>query len=183
MRALSYPERCELRDGIEKGLGRLGMEFSQLETATACAIGFLAKVEVPVGHILTAETSFKGKVGLFCALYQHRSPQGHSFAALRRWRNVVEQLECERNLLIHSIYWSDSAGVAALVRIKSTAKPKKGLMIQREEISPPKICALLKRIKKATDDIGVLMRQHDPGYGNYLGKFYATFAQMLAGQD
>ena len=76
------------REESERAIGRICMAFQQLEELVSCLIGLLVSEDTQLGTIITAELSFRNKLGLLCSLYLHRAgvpkPPETAAGALRR---------------------------------------------------------------------------------------------------
>jgi hypothetical protein len=171
-----YVDWKALQQQIEQGLGRLSMEFSKLETALACGIGYFVSASVSVGQIVGGEMGFKAKVALFSSLCLHHTPNSTAVARLKTFRKHVEEVELRRNSLLHSFYWPDSSGSAALLRIKTTAKPAKGLQIEFERITPQDVDDVLQKLDQVTDELDGILLDFHREYQDYAEHFYASFS-------
>lgn len=162
---------------LQRELGRLCMGFAYFETAVACAVGFLAnRTEFAIGHILVAELSFRARLAMFSTLYPQRVPAADE-AAVNSFIADAHMLEEERNKLVHSFYWPGPVGDPKATRIKTTAKERKGLRIQFEDVSPSVIAAQADKAWKIPDCLDELMLKCD-GYCDYVAGFYGKFQKQ-----
>jgi hypothetical protein len=61
------------REDSERAIGRICMAFQQLEELVSCLISQLISDDVQLGTIVTAELSFRNKLGLLYSLYLYRA--------------------------------------------------------------------------------------------------------------
>jgi hypothetical protein len=176
MKAGQYHSWTELREEIERCLGKLSMEFSKLETSLACAIGYFVSPDISVGHIVSAETGFKAKVALFSSLFLKNTSNPKASDRLKQFRKRAEQAETRRNHLVHSFYWPAPSGPGAILRIKTTAKAAKGLQFELEEITPKEINEALRELDGVTNEINDILLDFGHDWTFYSVKFYRAFA-------
>lgn len=100
-------------------------------------VGLEKALNSKLGQIITAELSFRRKVELLCAIYKYRTENGDiigqpgSFAELI---GNVSKANDERNTISHSL-WAIGDKEDINTRLKMTAKGKKGLQFQTENMS------------------------------------------------
>jgi hypothetical protein len=176
---MSAGQNCswsDLHKEIERGLGRLSMDFSKLETTLACAIGYFTSQDISVGHIVAAETGFKAKVALFSPLFLRHTPDPKAADCLKKLRKRLEEAESRRNHLIHSMYWPAPSGPGAILRIKTTAKAAKGLQFQFEEIRPSDIEEAIREVEAVTNGVNDIILDFGHDWTIYVQTFYGAFA-------
>jgi hypothetical protein len=61
----SFAERCGEPDEFDAAMGRIALSFSFMEDTARNMILVLSGAQLEVGRILTAELSFRLKLGLF----------------------------------------------------------------------------------------------------------------------
>jgi len=131
----TFEERIGDPDKFDASLGSIVEGFSFLERTLSNVIILLLDVTNKVGNIITAELSYKNKINLFSSLFKNNIDifkKVHSdietqFKELLSLCNKAEEI---RNQIIHSSY------VANRYRVKVTAKAKKGLNKNVEEVNP-----------------------------------------------
>lgn len=131
----TFEERIGDPDKFDASLGRIVEGFSFLERTLSNVIILILDVTNEIGNIITAELSYKNKINLFSSLFKNNIDifkKVHSdietqFTELLSLCNKAEEI---RNQIIHSSYVSDR------YRVKVTAKAKKGLNKNVEEVNP-----------------------------------------------
>ena len=155
-------------DEIVRGLGLVSIEFQQLESVIKMAIGELVgSTEVIIGALITAELSFKAASHLLYALATYRWP--NDSAALQRLNDALnrcEQIEGERNRLIHSDWYPDTKTGKGAIRYKSTARNRKGLRIQREPTTPADMNKVAEELKSCRHELWALLVDKLPNLKN-----------------
>jgi len=136
---ISYGETFEERIGKPgkfcASLGRVIVGFSFLEQTLSNVIILLLGVTNEIGNILTAELSYQNKINLFPSLFKHnietfKNVHNNIETQFKELLSLCNKAEELRNQIIHSSY------VANRYRIKVTAKAKKGLDKNIEEVNP-----------------------------------------------
>ncbi|MCJ7778180.1 MAG: hypothetical protein MUP16_07700 [Sedimentisphaerales bacterium] len=142
-------------------LGKITANFSFLEDVlSSCIVKLLFgndSEEQIKGRIITAELSFRQKINLFCSLYK-RLPQKDN-NVIEQLRKELSDVEEKRNRITHSFLISVSDGTKAQdMRIKYSAKGKKGFTIDYEEISPDNLNKIAGEIAQITGKLELLSR-------------------------
>jgi hypothetical protein len=173
---MSLPDFPDPLDPLRRELGALSIELSHVETYLGCAVGYLANPKEPrIGHILVSPLSFRARADAFCALYAERLSGEDIQEQLRAFRSELQQTEEARNTLIHSLYWSGPVGKTTATRIKTTVKPKHGLKLQFEDVTPQFVAEKTRALKKSTDTLDQLMLDRFSDFSDYTALFYGFF--------
>jgi hypothetical protein len=160
---------------LQQALGSLVVEFARFETTLGCAVGYLATPKEPrVGQILVAELSFKARLAAFAALYPERKAVGGNEDRLKSFVLAAHRVEEQRNVLIHSFYRLGPVGDSSAIRIKPTAKGRKGLKIQFETVKAESIAAEARRVSRVSGLLTQLMVKFND-YTRYASGFYDMF--------
>lgn len=124
-------------------VGRVIIHFNFLEEQISLAIIKLLKVDTKVGHILTAELSFKNKVNLLGSLYLELKDHTQFNSFFKDQDEAFNEIliacnECEelRNKIAHSQFDYLHDANKNFVRRKMNSKAKNGLIETREIIDP-----------------------------------------------
>ncbi|RPH47175.1 MAG: hypothetical protein EHM85_20360 [Desulfobacteraceae bacterium] len=124
-----------------QALGEIIIWFEDLDEQLSTAVTFLLHCDDTVGHILTAELSFKYKLNLFGALFRSERPSSNYLEHLRELCKACIQIEEKRNQVIHS-KWHKNLEGAGMTRYKYTARHKKGLQYSEETFTPNQLEAI-----------------------------------------
>jgi len=142
----------QAREGVERAIGRISMAFQQLEELVSCLVSQLISDDVQLGTIVTAELSFRNKLGLLSSLYLYRAGATKPPEALKALLATVHRAEEHRNTFLHS-YWVKSPVCGVLTRYKYTAKSGKGFVHQTEDLEPENVEAIVTEINGASDNL------------------------------
>jgi hypothetical protein len=162
-------------DEIVQGLGLVSIEFQSLESVIKMAIWELvANAEIVIGALITAELSFKAASHLLYALAIYRWQ--NDSATLQKLNDILnrcEQAEGDRNRLIHSDWYPDIKTGKGAMRIKSTARNRKGLRIQREPTTPAEMNKVAEELKTCRHQLWDLLIDKLP-------KLKTEFTRLMA---
>jgi len=139
------------REDSERAIGRICMAFQRLEELVSDQIGRLISDDAQLGTIITAELSFRNKLGLLCSLYLYRLRLTERPEALKILLAKLHQAEDRRNTILHS-YWVKSPECGKLTRYKYTAKSGKGFVHHTEDLIPESIEALATEIRSVANE-------------------------------
>jgi hypothetical protein len=142
------------REDSERAIGRICMAFQELEELVSCLINLLISDDHQLGTIITAELSFRNKLGLLYSLYLYRTAAPQSTQALKKLLAKLHRAEERRNTILHS-YWVKSPACGMLIRYKYTAKSAKGFVHQVQDLVPEQIEAVGQEIRSVTNDLVV----------------------------
>jgi hypothetical protein len=140
------------REESERAIGRICMAFQELEQLVSCLIGRLISDDNQLGTIITAELSFRSKLGLLYSLYLYRAATSVPPEALKKLLARLHRAEERRNTILHSC-WVKSPVCGMLIRYKYTAKSAKGLANHVEDLEPERIEAIAVEIRSVADDL------------------------------
>ena len=132
-----FAERVGDPDEFYDAMGRIALNFSDLENTASIVIVLLSSTEPEVGHILAAELSFRQKIDVLASLARQRLAvmsnssvrpidDDEYITDIARMCSQAEQL---RNSYLHSSY-----GDMYRERAKLSAKAKHGLRVHREQV-------------------------------------------------
>lgn len=132
-------------------IGDIVVSFALLESQIETLIGSLIAEHQRIGQIITAELSFKNLRALVISLYLERHGADDDYLKLKLLMSEAGLIEengggISRNKIMHSI-WAGGKDKDHIVRIKTTAKQKKGLKFQFEEISAQDLTDFAEKIR------------------------------------
>lgn len=128
------------------------MAFQGLEEILSRLIGLLISEDALLGKIITAELSFRNKLGLLHSLYLYRAAVQKTPASFKTLLGRLHRVEERRNMILHS-NWIKSPFCGVLTRYKYTAKPGKGFVHHTEDFQPDQIETIVTEIQSVGDDL------------------------------
>ncbi len=128
-------------------IGNIIVSFALLENSLQSFIGKMISGKQRVGNIITSELSFKNLRAISINLYIDIYGKSTNYEELKRLISEAGNLEVKRNKIVHSV-WGAGKNSDYITRIKKTAKERKGLYFQFEEMSN-------QDLKKIADDIKI----------------------------
>ncbi len=131
----SYEDRAKPNPFYD-ALGRLMVNFSELEDALSLAIQSLLKTDPQTSVILTADLSFRAKVQMANVLYRQRHIK--YLDVLRELVALCFEAEELRNRITHSS-WAYSRDPTLFRRRKPSARTRSGFRMAEENITPDKM--------------------------------------------
>jgi hypothetical protein len=140
------------REESERSIGRLSMAFQELEELVSCLIGQLISDDARLGTIITAELSFRNKLGLLCSLYLYRAGVPKPPEPLKTLLGRVHRAEERRNTILHS-NWIKAPVCGMLTRYKYTAKSGKGFVHHTEDFEPEHIETIVTETQQIAGDL------------------------------
>lgn len=140
------------REESERAIGRICMAFQELEELVSCLIGQLISEDSQLGTIVTAELSFRNKLGLLCSLYLYRAGISLPPEAFKTLLGRLHRAEEGRNTIFHS-NWIKAPVCGMLTRYKYTAKSGKGFVHHTEDFEPEHIEAIVTETQQTADDL------------------------------
>jgi hypothetical protein len=150
---------------VVRGLGLVSIEFQSLESSIKLGIAELvAKDDLVMGFLVSAEIPFKGLMDLLYAAWQHRikDPKADQemVKILKRCRKAAER----RNELVHS-YWSQETkdGKTVAIRVKFTARVRQGFQMRNETITAAIMEKVALELKDCRLDLYKLLASNLPG--------------------
>ena len=145
--------KISLSDEVLAEIGKITVVFGLIESSLAEIIGRIVTVggrRRELGMIVTAELSFRQLVAIVDSLLLFALGEDHDVVAeFGRIKPKLFQGEQHRNVVIHSVWANQSGSVDphAAVRMKATAKQKKGLRADFVEMG-------LNDLQRITDVLG-----------------------------
>jgi len=135
-----------------KHIGDITVSFALLESQIQILIGSLIAEHQRIGQIITAELSFQNLRALAISLYLERHGKDKDYLKLKSLMVNAGDIEGTRNNIIHSI-WGAGKDKDHITRIKTTAKQKRGLIFQFEELSAQDLEDFAQKTRQLTQDI------------------------------
>ncbi|WP_369160801.1 hypothetical protein [Candidatus Thiodiazotropha sp. LNASS1] len=139
----SFEEAVGSADPLNDAVGRIAMNFGELEEVLSSCINHLLGTEPEIGLIITSEMSFKAKVHVLASLVKkeyeiNELKISHSdFKDLLYMCTKSEEL---RNKLLHSSWIYDhSKSHVEIRRRKTSAKMKHGYKQDEEPLTPGQV--------------------------------------------
>jgi hypothetical protein len=133
-------------------IGDITVSFALLELTIQSLAGSMLQEHQRIGQIITAELSFQKLRALVTSLYRDRHGEDADFKTLRELMKRAAQLEGERNQITHSI-WAAGDSSETVTRIKTTAKEKRGIQFDFQNVSADDLGAVADEIKTLAEDI------------------------------
>ena len=137
----SFEERTGVPDAFSAAIGRINLNFSDLEDRVALEIGKLFKIDESLAQIITCELSFKNKLHILSSLVRHflrtrkfNTGHGDPLEVLSELIGLCFKAEELRNQIFHSSWSGAYLRDEKAKRRKVTAKARRGLNIHHEEI-------------------------------------------------
>lgn len=130
-------------------LGDMVASFALLEAELKGLVSHLLGSDISVARIVTAELSFGALKALMVSLYLNRFGNDGLFAELRQLLSEAVKVENLRNTYTHS-QWAAGPDAQTIVRFKTTAKEKRGLNTQYEEVTTQDMQEFVDSIKILT---------------------------------
>jgi hypothetical protein len=127
--------KINISDEVFAEIGKITVVFAYLEYSLAEIIGKIITVGGRVhelGVIVTAELSFKQRISTLDSLLLFAlAKDSPCLAEFNRIKPLLFRAEEDRNRVVHSVWGKDSNDPCphAVIRMKSTAKQKKGLRV------------------------------------------------------
>jgi len=174
----SFEETVGEAEPFHDAIGRISLNFSELDAECASAITFLLKTSVDRGHLVTSEMSFKAKLGVLSSLvrleYQVEN-QGFPIP-LKTFEDLLymcQKSEELRNKLMHSSWVHDHAN-QQVRRRKLSAKMKRGFQNDEEALTPGQILDIADYISVTTEYFERFFHTTYPEYSSTLPKIIST---------
>ena len=136
-------------------IGKITITFSLIENSLAEIIGKIVTVggrRRDLGTIITAELSFRQLVSTLSSLLLFALSKGNDvFSEFERVKPLLFEAEQKRNKVVHSVWGAESGSTKphAVIRIKTTAKHKKGLQTDFIHMGLEDLCLITDLIGKA----------------------------------
>jgi len=138
-------------------LGRVTLEFSQLEWFLKAAIAILLEKDMEVCHAATAQASFQQLLNIFASLFQLRVEEPKLVEKLGEVLKEIEGAAQKRNRIIHSTWFgvADNEELGHFIRV--TAKRSKGLFYEERETEPGELSEIADSIKASSSSLSALI--------------------------
>src|SRR6266542_4330337 len=147
-----------LSDEHLRMLGGITERFQFLELTLAVFSWSLIGQEQPIGQIVTAQMSFKNLCTLVGSLVQHRIADSALQEEARKLLARAAKVEEDRNRIIHSMWGvRDDPLPAIIVRIKITARGKKGLDFKTEQMTVDMLKTVANKVQRTAQEVLAFM--------------------------
>ncbi|WP_289284369.1 MULTISPECIES: hypothetical protein [unclassified Methylophaga] len=140
--SFTFEERTGDPDSFSTAIGRIVLNFSELEMQISKAIVLCLGADPERSSIVISELSFRSKVHVLASLVKFMAPSTRfntgNDDTLECWRKIERQCfraEEKRNQILHSEWSGPYLSELKAERIKSTAKAKKGFVRTTETIN------------------------------------------------
>lgn len=147
--------KVNLSDEVLAEIGKISVLFSLAEYSLSEIIGAIVTVggrRRELGVVVAADLSFGQRITTLRALLLLAFSGDHDvMVEFSHLQVLLSQAEQQRNIVVHSV-WSkneSSSDPHALIRIKATAKPRKGLREDFESLDLDSLQAITKTIGNA----------------------------------
>jgi len=142
---------------LATAIGRLVLAFSGLEETLHQAIwGTVEAKDVVKLQVAVAGLNYSTLVSKFGALYHELFPSPASRAEVADLANRLLAAGEERNSIIHAAWHIDETR-SMISRLKTTAKPKAGLVLHSRGVTIAEIDAAADRMTALTDELWILV--------------------------
>ena len=143
-------------DNLLRHIGDITVSFQLLETSIRHLIWplIVKDQEQRIGQIITSEIPFRTLRSLAVSLYRERHGEDDDFANLCKLMNRAKELEGKRNQITHSM-WGAGDTSTEVVRIKATAKEKRGLHFDYEHLDERTLASVATEMKRLAGDIWI----------------------------
>ncbi len=135
-----------------KAIGNIAVSFALLETLLASTLHLFIGAAQPIGHMVTAQLSFKRMVDLLGALIQARFKNHDELA---EWTPLIKRLhraEVERNIIMHS-FWVAGNSQGTITCVKTTARSPQGLRHQFKTMRVEGLDNIAETLLRLTGDL------------------------------
>lgn len=147
-----------------EGLSRLGesiVHFQHIEEVLSrCIIAMLSR-DRTLGDIVTAELSFRAKVGVYTALFLYRSKLRALPKDVSEVLGRVRAAEQRRNTIVHSL-WDASIKDPTMIKREKRSCGKAGLNKVLEHIRPSELEDDIKEFENVAEDLLYVTDEHLP---------------------
>jgi len=148
----------------EDGLTHLGecvVQFQRIEDCLSACIGrFIGKSRI-VGDIVTSEMSYRAKISVFGALFQHKLNTSSLPSDVTELIGRLHWAEEQRNTLVHSLWDASETKPNSISREKKSIR-KKIFSISTEHRTPEELEYLNRAFEGIITDLIFLTTEHFP---------------------
>jgi len=151
--------KINISDEVLAEIGKITIMFSLIENSLAAIIGKIVTVgrlQHELGIIITAELSFRQLISTLSSLLIFALGKDNDYVVqFKRVKPLLFKAEQERNMVVHSVWGAQSGSTEphAIVRIKATAKHKKGLHIDFVNMKLEDLCRITDLIGEAYKEL------------------------------
>lgn len=142
----SFEDRTGDPDSFSAGIGRVVLNFSELESQLSTGIAKCLTLDKTLGRIVTSEISFAVKVHMLSSLIRHLAPKRRFNVGnddpISSWAKISAQCfraEELRNQVMHSEWSGPYLKDLKAVRRKFTAKAARGLSEHSEIVTSARL--------------------------------------------
>lgn len=146
--------RYFLPDDILIALGRIAVNFAQVESLSVSFLGSLLAPQDPItGDTVTANMSFRNLVSLLSSLHRHRVDDAALQERLDEHLRRALSLEEKRNTVTHSTWSPHPEDPTVVMRWKNTAAKGKGLRRQAQRMTAAELHTIADELQELSADI------------------------------
>jgi hypothetical protein len=144
-----------------KHLGECVIQFQRIEDALSICIGRLIGRNRLIGDIVTAEMSYRAKISVFAALFQHKLKSKLLPTDVAQLIGRLHWAEEQRNTLVHSM-WDASESRPHSVRRQKKAIRKKTFSLTTEHVTPEDLEDLSRLLEGIITDVFFFTTEYLP---------------------
>lgn len=144
-------------DELALEIGRISVAFVDVEAWASFFIWSLIGPDQHVGQIVTSEVSFSRQLDMLVSLFQHRCDDSAKVERLRQLVARLSETEQQRNTFLHSLWTHQSPDLSEALRLKITAKRKKGLSHAKETVSATQLQNVTKSFQLILGDFSTFV--------------------------
>lgn len=145
-----------LDEEFVKAVGRLTLNFANLEFMFTLFAGMQMGVGQPFNELILAEMSFKQLLNVSAGIYKvvESSPKEQN-----KFNKILKEsflLEQQRNTITHSFYGHNNK-TKIIIRHKNTAKAKQGFKKHTENINAESVNKIASKMLETSRELGMLI--------------------------
>jgi hypothetical protein len=143
-------------DKIQSKIGAVCINFETLDLLLSAFIGRLISEDSKIGAIMTADLSFSNLLNAFASLIKYKFIKApEQISEIDELIGILRKSEEERNQVIHSTYFfkdfeKDKNNIG---KLKITARQKKGLNVDSQEITEDNLKKINEQILYAIQQL------------------------------
>jgi hypothetical protein len=155
--------KINISDTVLAEIGKIVVTHSLIDASLAQIIGTIVSLRSrhELGQIVTAELSFKQRVSTLRSLLVFCLKEDHeTVVEFDRIKKILHAADVQRNLVVHSVWGRpDESDPHIMIRIKTTAKEKRGLRTEFVTLGPEDLQKITDQVGKAYGEICVFELQ------------------------
>jgi hypothetical protein len=160
--------KINLSDEVLAEIGKISVLFCLVEDSLSEIIGAIVTVggrRRELGVVVAADLSFGQRITTLRALLLLAFAEDHEvMVEFSQLQALLSQAEQQRNIVVHSVWAKNesSSDPHALIRIKATAKPRKGLRRDFESLDLHGLQAITRTIGNAYAKLALFQLHFQP---------------------